>query len=107
MRPSAQWPHLVYLSFPSPANGLHPVSAAQWLYALTGTWTHEGNATAGALVAAGQTPDDAVAAARHILEIDDRAAVVVGPEFYAAVRDGVTADGWADRVKTWGVSGTS
>ena len=92
--------HVVYLSFPSDGR-IHPIAAAQWLYALTGSWTDEANLTAGYLGPTDQSQERAIAVARNVLERDPIAVVVVGPALHGVIAGDVAADGWQERVVTW------
>ncbi len=94
------WDHPVYLSFPAD-DGVHPVAAAQWFYALTDSWTDEGNATAGLLGVEPQSPARAVEVARSVLTADPSSVVVVGPDYLDPLREALGVEGLADRVVSW------
>lgn len=83
--------HGVYVQGEVPG-GIHPTAAAQWYYALTGTWTTEGNVAAGLAASSA----DVVEAARVVLTSDPRALVVVPDGELARVRAALPE--WADRV---------
>jgi hypothetical protein len=98
-------PH-VFLPFPSepfyPAPGSTPPALLQqWFNSLTGRWTEPNNSLIDPEVPPDQSVDEAVRAARRVLEKDPDAVVVVGPTFVDAVRDAVAGDGWSERVQTW------
>jgi hypothetical protein len=92
---------VVLLPFPSDSTA-HSMQSAQWLNALTWRLTERGNGLARNTPGfPDQTADAAVAAARVLLAGDPDVVVIVGPEFVDAVRAGVLADGWSDRVASW------
>lgn len=88
--------HVVFVTGPN-EKGLHPVSAAQWYFALTGTWTTEANTTASVLVQSHET----ALAARDVLASDAAAVVVVSPADPARVLEEVADEGWTGRVLSY------
>lgn len=81
---------------PMAESGLVGISAAQWYYALTGTWTAEGNAATLALL-----DEDTIAdAALAVLGAEPGTNVVVRPEAYDEVVELAARHGWDGRVTT-------
>lgn len=88
--------HVVYVA-PLVEGAIHPISAAQWYYALTGTWTSESNEVARLT----GTSVDVATAALAVLAGDPGSVVVVSADDVERVRDAAAERGWEDRVRTF------
>lgn len=86
--------HVVYVTYEP---GWQPIQAAQWYFALTGTWTTEGNV--GATILGSNA--DTVSGALAVLEGDPGSVVVVPPDDFDRVVARAARRGWEDRVRTY------
>lgn len=87
---------------PFPASGAVPqMMMGQWFNALTSRWTDETQHLLEFDPPASQSNAEAIRYAKQVLAKDPNVIVVVGPEFYDAVRAGVAHMGWSGRVSTW------
>lgn len=86
---------------PLGAEQVHPLSAAQWAFALTGRWTVEANAAATPLVGL----DGSSGATTHIISLllaaDPAATVVTDPETLARYLESSPESDFASRIRTW------
>lgn len=97
--PSLDEPPAPVTVLTGPGSTFHPMSAQQWLLALTGRWTAEAEDRARALLTLA-ADGDVLAAAQTALASSPEARVVAPPELAAELRAQLGPDG--DRVVSWG-----
>lgn len=93
--------HRHYTVLPAGLEDLHPISAAQWGFALSGTWTVEANAATSPLAGLDGTPAATVTVISHLLADDELSVVVTDPATLAAFLSSDPPVGSSTRIMTW------
>lgn len=80
---------------------VHPLSAAQWSFALTGRWTVEANAAATPLMGLDGTPAATAAVISAVLAADPTTEIVTDPGTLAGYLESQPGGDFASRIRTW------
>ena len=80
---------------------VHPLSAAQWSFALTGRWTVEANAAATPLMGLDGTRGATAAVISAVLAADPTAEIVTDPGTLAGYLESQPGGDFASRIRTW------
>lgn len=80
---------------------VHPLSAAQWSFALTGRWTVEANAAAIPLMGLDGTPGATAAVISAVLAADPATEIVTDPGTLAGYLESQPGGDFASRIRTW------
>lgn len=80
---------------------VHPLSAAQWSFALTGRWTVEANAAAAPLMGLDGTPGATAAVISAVLAADPTTVIVTDPGTLAGYLESQPGGDFASRIRTW------
>lgn len=80
---------------------VHPLSAAQWSFALTGRWTIEANAAATPLMGLDGTPGATAAVISAVLAADPTTEIVTDPGTLAGYLESQPGGDFASRIRTW------
>lgn len=90
-----------YAVLPEAVPLLHPLSAAQWAFALSGTWTLEANSDALPLVHLAAFPDEADLVIDQLLGTFPTAVVLTDAETLTAYLDSDRPEELTTRIRTW------